>query len=105
MLVWYYLSKGMTAINGKRIYGYETGFPPTAISYQLYLDYKDILLEAPYTGQYLSHVFNKTFPDDIRFTLAELPFSSYKYIRDIARLLDLPLQLKHKGMIFKIREV
>ena len=66
MLVYYYLPLGYASINGKQIHGVALGRPSTRVSHKQYLSYSDMLVQAPYTPEYIENKYNKLENKDNR---------------------------------------
>jgi len=105
MRVWSNNPKLITGIGNKPLYGYLLGFPPTSIYYKDFLVNKKILVEAPFTTEFLRERFPiNNIPENLRFTLSELRFMSFIYIKKLAISLGITDKIRKKGLIFKIRE-
>jgi len=91
MLVYHIEPMGYTSVDGQRVYGkyFSYGrFGPTEITYKQFCKYRDILVECPITGEWLTNKFGKKFPD-CSFKYTEMRKLDFATLIKIARLLDI----------------
>ncbi len=86
ILVWHKDPKAYGFIEGKRLYGSQTGFPPTDITSKCYLEFKNnaYFKTATYNEVYLSKKYGRAV-SPIKFTYDELPFLPMETLDRLAR--------------------
>lgn len=102
MLVHYYLPKGQTIIDGQNVYGIEYNFPPTKISYESYLAYKQGLILGIYTSEYLERIFGP-FDLKIRFTYKSVRYLDFRTLQKLATYLGLESKADNFSIIKRIQ--
>ena len=107
MLVWYYISGGISDIPelNLRVYGYRFIHPPVEISYSIYRKYRKMLTLAPYTSEWLSKKYKTGF-GAISFTYNEIKHLPYDTLFTIAKKMgvwDKPGRPKHKALAMLVR--
>lgn len=105
MLVYYYLPKGYAYLNGKQIHGSEVGKPPIRINWKEYDLNKEILIQAPFTPDYIENATNKTgFPYRAYFTLDMIRNIPYRKLQQIATYFDVEnAKLENIRLIYSVR--
>jgi hypothetical protein len=104
MLVYYYLPKGYAALNGKQIHGNQLGFPPVEISWEEFFANKDILVEAPFSKDYIENRFGKpNFPYNGYITLSTVRCLPYKTLQKIASYFNVPALMDNTKLIYSVR--
>lgn len=104
MLVHYYLPKGISMVDNKRVYGAMLEFPPTRVSFETYKNYKDVLVLASYTPEYLSKLFGKPAPN-IRFTTKELPHIRDRMLFELADFFGVSKNMSLSKIVSRITEI
>lgn len=102
MLVYLNVPKGSAGIAGKRIHGYTESFPPTHVTRKDYNGNKATLVEAPFTPEYLEHIFKKPLPVNVRFTLSELYYIDYRVLQQLGTYLGIDSKLPRLNLAKKI---
>lgn len=105
MLVYLKEKRGCTQIEGFRIYGkyYSFGsFGSTDVPIEIYKKNKNILLDAPYTKEWLDKKFKSNFPI-VNFTIQDIKHMSNKNLVIIAKAMDIKFTGNHKGICLQER--
>lgn len=105
MLVFCKNPRGVLYIGKYRIYGIETGMPPTDLPFIIYNKCRDGLQDATYREGYLSKKFGKTFPE-IAFRYSDLEVLPSEFLDKFGPLLcsSYKLELSHRNKVVKIQE-
>lgn len=104
MLVYYYLPGGFSSINGKQIHGVALGRPASHVSHKEYLTYKDMLVQAPFTPEYIENKYSKKgFPYRAYFTLDMIRDIPYRDLQKIASFLEVDGLMPYTNLIYEIR--
>lgn len=104
MLVYYNIPKGYSSLGHKHIEGYATGKPPTHVSHKEFMGAKQILIQAPFTPEYIESKYNKpNFPYRAYFTLDMIRDIQYRDLQKIATYLDIDALLPYTNLIYCVR--
>lgn len=104
MLVYYYLPKGYGYLNGKQIHGDSLGKPPIRVSWKEYFDNQEILVQAPWTPDYIENAMKKpNFPYKAYFTLDIIRFIPYRKLQQIASYFDVEAKIDNTKLIYSVR--
>lgn len=104
MLVYYYLPKSYSKIGNKQIHGIGLNLPPIHVTYKEYLKHKDVLVESPFTPQYIEmKTGKKDFPYKGYITLSMIKELPYRTLQKIATYFETNALLEDYALQHSVR--
>lgn len=104
MLVYYYLPKSYSKIGNKQVHGIGLNLPPTHVTYKEYIQYKNVLVSAPWTPEYIENKTGKAnFPYRGYLVLEMIKEIPYRTLQKIATYFEVDALLDNYALQHSVR--
>lgn len=102
--VYYNVPAGTWTVGKITFYGSSWGYNPVMVPSETYLQFKDFLIIAPITREYLMYLFGHKYFAKARFNIDSLEIMSAPFIRNLAKKLNINIKRTHthKGRVRKV---
>lgn len=105
MLVYYYIPQSYGKIGNKQIQGIGINMPPTHVSYKEYLANRSVLIQAPFTPDYIEKKTGKPdFPYRAYITLNTIKTIPYRSLQKIATYFGVEALLDDYALQHSVRK-